>query len=381
MDPNLGSTSDINLSNDCLLNIYEKIQGSRDRNSFGLTCRHWLQVQNLAVKSLIFHFSDNPKVYRLYASYLPRLLTRFPNLSSISVAGCTELPDSELIRIRDCGSKLRSLALYCCFGITDNGLSLVSAGCPNLVSVTLYRCNITDPGLESLATSCHSLENLNLSYCTLITDHGISILSRECNKLHAVMISYCRSITGTGFRGCSPTLSYLEADSCVLSPEGLSGVVRGGGLEYLNLSNLRYWNGVDGLGAIGDGFATSLRFLNLRMCRFVSDDSVVAIAKGCPLLEEWSLAVCHEVRTTGWAAIGSDCKSLKVLHVNRCRNFCDRGLQSLRDGCSQLRLLYMHGCRRVSCLGFEIFSMLRQDVEVRNDERMSVGPCIDDLFA
>lgn len=375
------NASEINLPDDCLFKIFEKIKDATDRNSFGLTCRRWFRIQNLATKSLIFHFSYDPNVYRLYASYLPRLLARFPNLSSISLAGCTELPDSALIRVRDCGSSLRSLALYCCFGITDNGLSLVVAGCPNLVSVTLYRCNITDPGLESLANSCPSLENVNLSYCTLITDRGINTLSRECTNLRAVMISYCRSITGTGFRVCSPTLTYLEADSCVLSPDGLSGVVSGGGLEYLNVSNLRYWCGMDGLGAIGAGCAMNLRFLNLRMCRFVSDDSIVAIAKGCPLLEEWSLAVCHEVRVIGWAAIGSDCKNLKVLHVNRCRNLCDRGLQSLRDGCRQLNLLYMHGCRRVSCLGLEIFRMLRQDVEVRNGECISVGPCIDDLFA
>lgn len=378
MDPN---TSEMNLPDDCLLNIFEKIKGSTDRNSFGLTCRRWFRIQNLATRSIIFHFSNNPNVYRLYASYLPRLLARFPNLSSISLAGCTELPDSTLIRLRDCGSSLKSLALYCCFAFTDHGLGLVATGCSDLVSVTLYRCNITDPGLESLANSCPSLENVNLSYCTLITDRGISKLSKECTRLHAVMISYCRSVLGTGFRGCSPTLTYLEADSCVLSPDGLSGVVSGGGLEYLNVSNLRYWCGMDGLGAIGSASAVHLRFLNLRMCRFVTDDSIVAIAKGCPLLEEWSLAVCHEVRVTGWAAIGSHCLNLKVLHVNRCRNLCDSGLQSLRDGCHRLRLLYMHGCRRVSCLGLEIFRMLRQDVQVRNEECISVGPCIDDLFA
>lgn len=381
MDTTLGGTSEINLPNDCLLNIYNKIQDTGDRNSFGLTCQRWLQIQNVATSSLIFHFSDNPNVYRLYASYLPRLLNRFPNLSSISLAGCSELPDLALTRLRDCGSRLRSLALYCCFGITDNGLSLVSTGCPNLVSVTLYRCNITDPGLESLATSCHALKSVNLSYCTLITDRGISALSRNCSRLHAVMISYCRGITGTGFQRCSPSLAYLEADSCVLSPEGLLGVVSGGGLEYLNVSSLRYWCGVDGLGGIGGGLATKLRFLNFRMCRFITDDSIRAIAKGCPLLEEWSLAVCHEVRAAGWVAIGSDCRNLKVLHVNRCRNLCDRGLQALRDGCRSLQVLYMHGCRRVSCLGFDIFSMLRQDVEVRNEECMSIGPCIDDLFA
>ncbi|RWW03154.1 hypothetical protein GW17_00033700 [Ensete ventricosum] len=74
-----------------------------------------------------------------------------------------------------------------------------------------------------------------------------------------------RAIRGTGFAGCSSTLTYLEADSCMLTPEGVSEAVSGGGLEYLNISNLRICVGADGLAMIGAGSATKLRYLNLRM--------------------------------------------------------------------------------------------------------------------
>lgn len=376
----LSDTSEFNLPSDCLLNIFDKLLYIDDRVSFGLTCKRWLHIQNTSLKSLVFHFSDNPNVYRQYADYLPRLLARFPNLSTISLAGCTELPDSALTHLQNFPN-LHSLALYCCFGLTDNGLSLVANGCPHLVKVTLYRCNITDPGLISLAHSCHALKSLNLSYCTMITDSGIHALSVECTMLQAVMISYCRGISGTGFRGCSQTLAYIEADSCVLSPEGILDIVSGGGVEYLNVSNLRYWRGLDGIGGIGSGSARNLRFLNLRMCRFVSDESVIAIASECPLLEEWNLAVCHEVHERGWVAIGMKCGRLKVLHVNRCMNLCNRGLQGLRNGCRGLRVLYMYMCRKVDCYGYEMFRLMRQDVEVRREEMMSVGPSIDTLFA
>ncbi|XP_010930270.1 F-box/LRR-repeat protein 12 [Elaeis guineensis] len=369
------------LPDDCLLIICRKLQNITDRNAFGLTCRHWLHIQNLARRSLSFHFSYNPNIYQVYIRYIPRLLVRFPYLNSISLAGCTELPDSALVRLRDSGSSLQSLSLYCCFGITDNGLTQVSTGCTNLVSITLYRCNITDVGLESLAEYCRSLENINLSYCILISDRGINAIARRCLKLYAFMISYCKGLTGMGFKGCSSTLTYLEADSCMLTPEGLLEVVSGGGLEYLNVSNLRNWVGMDGLGGIGAGSAPRLRFLNLRMCRFVGDESVAAIAKGCPLLEEWSVAVCHEIHISGWSAIGSNCRNLKILHVNRCRKLCDQGLQALRDGCGQLEVLYMHGCRKVTHVGLETFKIQRQDVEIRREECVSIGPCMDDLFA
>eukprot|EP00262_Sarcandra_glabra_P013851 TRINITY_DN3919_c0_g1_i1.p1 TRINITY_DN3919_c0_g1~~TRINITY_DN3919_c0_g1_i1.p1 ORF type:complete len:330 (+),score=6.96 TRINITY_DN3919_c0_g1_i1:2-991(+) len=315
-----------------------------------------------------------------YVMYLPRLLVRFRRLTSLSLAGCTELSDSALTPLQSCGSNLRKLKLDCCFGITDNGLALVSRGCPSLVSISLYRCNITDTGLESLAKSCSALEHINLSYCILLSDHGVKALCRECCKIRALSISYCRGISGVGFQECSATLTFVEADSCLLTSEGVSSIVSGGGLEYLDVSSLRHWVCGDGLDGIGSGFGASLRFLNLRMCRFVGDESVAAIARGCPLLQEWSLAVCHEVKFSGWEAIGSHCHNLKVLHVNRCRNLCDRGLQGLRDGCERLVVLYMYGCRQISCVGLESFKRARGGIEIKREECPWVGPSFDEEF-
>ncbi|XP_020110908.1 F-box/LRR-repeat protein 12-like [Ananas comosus] len=368
------------LPDDCLLAIFSKLQNATDRNAFGLTCRRWFEIQNLSRRSLVFHYDYNPKVYQAYTQYLPRLLARFPFLHSMSLAGCTELADSALEPLRNFSSTLRSFSLYCCFGVTDRGLTLVSQSCPNLVSVTLHRCNITDSGLENLAYSCRGLKNVNLTYCLQISDRGIGALIRACPVIRAVMISYCLGINGTGFKGCSSNLTYLEADSCMLSLHGLSEALSGGGLEYLNVSNLRNWVGPDGLHVIGFGFAARLRFLNLRMCRFVGDSSAAKIAEGCPLLEEWSLALCHEVRFAGWLAIGLNCNKLRLLDVSRCRNLCDRGLQALRDGCDRLEVLHTSGCAKVTSTGLEIFKIMRYNVAIRMDECVSFGPRLDDLF-
>lgn len=381
LSPSLESyTSLTDLPDDCLLHIYLYLKNCSDRNSFGLTCQRLLKIQNTACSSLMFQLSPKGNASELYARYLPKLLSRFPNLSSISLANCTELGDSALSRLQLCGSTLRSLSLYCCLGITDNALATVSYGCPYLVSITLYRCNITDTGLQWLTKACPSLENINLSYCLGITDRGIRALSRDCRRIRSLMMSSCKGITGTGFEGCSTSLAYLEADLCFLSAEGLLSVFSGGGLVYLNISSPRTWFDRDELMAIGSEFATKLRFLNLRLCRFVGDEFVEAIAKGCPLLEEWNLAVCHRIHLFGWEAIGLNCRNLKILHVNRCQNLCDQGLMALRDGCNQLKLLYMHGCRRVTSHGLEAFKLMRQDVKVMREESVCVGPW-DTFFA
>ncbi|KAJ7961739.1 F-box/LRR-repeat protein [Quillaja saponaria] len=262
------------------------------------------------------------------------LLVRFQNLESLSLSGCTNLTDAGLTHLQSYGSNLQFLHLDCCFGITDSGLSLVATGCPSLTVISLYRCfGITDLGLEILASACSSLKDW-----------------------------------------CSQTLCYVEAESCKFKPEGINGIVSGGGIEYLDVSRLSWSASEDSFAAIGIGSASSLKILNLRMCRFVGDNSIIAIAKGCPLLEEWNLALCHGVRISGWEAIALNCHNLKILHVNRCRNLCDRGLHALRDGCKRLSILYMNGCSRLTSTAIELFKCYRYNVHIKEDEIMCVGP-------
>lgn len=375
-------TSIMHLPDDCLSFIFQRLNSASDRESFGLTCHRWLRIQNINQRSLQFQcslsqlnlssFSGN--ILTVNTMHLSRLLTRFQHLHLLSLSGCTELVDAAFNQLQYYGSKIQALYLDCCFGITDNGISIVGTGCPALTVISLYRCNITDVGLENLANSCSALKNVNLSYCPLVSDNGIRALSLRCRQLQAVKISCCRNISGSGFAGCSPTLTYIDAESCRLEPEGISGIVSGGGLEFLNVSGVIWRIHGNDLAAIGMGFATRLKILNLRLCRTVTDASIDRIAKGCPLLQEWSLALCHEVRTSGWESIGLNCHNLKKLHVNRCRNLCDRGLQALRNGCRRLSVLYMSNCCRVTPTAVELFKLYRGDVQIKQVEVMFIGP-------
>lgn len=378
-----GLTSIMNLPDDCLSLIFQFLDCSSDRNSFGLTCRRWLQIQNLSRQYLQFGCSffiqDLPSLSQPRASvdcfHLYRLLTRFWNLRSLNLSGWTELPDSGLAQLRSYGSNLQSLHLDCCFGVSDDGISFIADGCPSLTFISLYRCHISDIGLETLAKSCLSLKDVNLSYCLLISDCGIRALSKYCRQLQAVRISYCRNINGVGFKGCSQTLAYLEADGCKLDPEGIMGIVSGRGLEYFDVSSLSWSVHGDGLSALGAGFAAKLSILNLRLCRTISDASVIAIAMGCPLLREWNLALCHEVKISGWESIGVNCHNLEIIHVNRCRGLCDYGFQALRDGCKRLSVLYMsRNSYRMTSTAIELFKSLRRDVEIKEEERLCIRP-------
>ncbi|CAE5966485.1 unnamed protein product [Arabidopsis arenosa] len=375
-------TSIIHLPDDCLSFIFQRLDNVADHDSFGLTCHRWLNIQNISRRSLQFQCSltvlnpaslsqTNPDVNTYH---LHRLLTRFQWLEHLSLSGCTVLNDSSLASLRYPGARLHSLYLDCCFGISDDGISTIASFCPNLRVVSLYRCNISDIGLETLARASLSLKCVNLSYCPLVSDFGIKSLSQACLQLESVKVSNCKSITGVGFNGCSPTLGYVDAESCQLEPKGITGIISGGGIEFLNISGGSCYIRKDGLVPIGSGIASKLRILNLRMCRTVGDESIEAIAKGCPLLQEWNLALCHEVKVSGWEAVGKWCRNLKKLHVNRCRNLCDQGLLALRCGCMNLQILYMNGNARLTLTAIEMFRLHRADITLRTEEMMVIGP-------
>ncbi|KAK9724864.1 hypothetical protein RND81_05G103800 [Saponaria officinalis] len=367
VDVSLSTITD--LPDDCLVFIFKRLSCESDRRAFGLTCRKWLEIQNQNRQSLQFDCSLtnfmvplSETFYNIDTYKLHRILTRFPHLKSLSLSGCTELPDSGLKPLQNYGCTLRALHLDCCFKITDNGLSFVATGSPSLTFISLYRCNVNDTGVETLANGCFGLEAVNLSYCSFITDHGIRSLVQNCSKLTAIRISHCERITGVGFQHCSENLAYVEAESCKLQPEGISSIVSGDGLRYLNISSLSWSVHGNGLSAIG--VAKRLRVLNTRLCQTIRDEMVGMIAKGCPSLVEWNLAMCHEVRVGGWESIALNCHNLEKLHVNRCRNLCNRGLQALENGCKKLSTLYMNGCTRVSGFAVDLFRLARGDVIV-----------------
>ncbi|KAI3940818.1 hypothetical protein MKW98_030137 [Papaver atlanticum] len=154
--------------------------------------------------------------------------------------------------------------------------------------IRLLHFDLTDKDLEAIAKRCLLLEKVELTCGRLITDSSISFLLQNCCHLGTLHLHYCDNITGIGFLGCPETLTNLKADYCKLTPERISAIVSGGGLEYL------------------------------RLCRGVpkfKTETIMTISKGCPLLKELSLSDCEEVEPEGWQTIGQNCKYLERLYV------------------------------------------------------------------
>ena len=122
-----GVTSIMHLHDDYLSLIFNYLDCRADCESFGLTCRRWLNIQNLNRRSLQFPCSFSiigPSSLSLScigidSFHLYKILTRFQHLEYLSLSGCIELSDSGLTYLKSYGSRLQTLCLNCCFGITE----------------------------------------------------------------------------------------------------------------------------------------------------------------------------------------------------------------------------------------------------------------------
>ncbi|KAI3946569.1 hypothetical protein MKX01_014427 [Papaver californicum] len=331
-----------NLPGDCLDLIFKCLKTRDpnktrdDRNSFGLTCRQWIHIQNNNHESLWYRNNYDPA--GTYPKISPeslaritcKLLIRFQHLKILCIGRLPRITDVDTLNSQSFGSDVQTLCINPCSyyspDYSDMQLSLIFSWFPCLTYVSLLSSNINDSGLETLAKCCPSLETVCLSKCCSITDSRISVLLQTCQELRSLDISYCSSITGIGFLGCAHTLTRLGAAECNITPEGINAIVTcGGGLQYLYLETVP---GDDELAMVQRG------------C-IINTEAVMTISKGCPLLKELFLSNCEEVELEGWETIGLNCKELETLYVMGCQRLCDVGLRAICDGCNKLSELYI----------------------------------------
>jgi hypothetical protein len=100
-------------------------------------------------------------------------------------------------------------------------------------------------------------------------------------------------------------------------------------------------------------FPTKLRELELRLCPFITDESVTAITTAHTSLESLKLEFC-KVTSTGVASILQNCTNLTTLSLTGCRLMITPGLTDLP----------WHRCSHVTTLGLAKISILSDsDVE------------------
>nr|XP_043616127.1 F-box/LRR-repeat protein 12-like [Erigeron canadensis] len=332
------------LNDDCLCFILKKLDTKTDRDSFGLTCHRFLDIQNSSRKHLKVVIEPD-SCSSTSTSMVDKLLNRFTQLQSLDLNHCS-VDFTKLRYSHNYGS------LY-------------------LNSLDLSHCdNLNDYGFQILTTLCRFLKRVDISWCVNITDLGISHLNRNCRQLTSLTITGCDRIVGVSFHEFPPSLRWLEAARCHLDYTCVYGVLSRGALECLNLSDASVFNGFSLQKVVSRFSGANFKILNFKHCDLVTTDDVIKIAKGCPLLQEWNLSWSRGSRTIllpGWMSIASHCQNLEKLDINNC-TFDDKALLTLGNGCSRLSWIDISDCAFVTNRGLQTFKTRRPHVEVKQQD-------------
>lgn len=91
-----------------------------------------------------------------------------------------------------------------------------------------------------------------------------------------------------------------------------------------------------------------LRVLNLRGCRHVSDAALTAIGRSCGNLESLNLAFCARVTDNGIFSLVSGCRRLTSLNLLNCGNATDEAGCAIARGFPALQVLVLACCEKIT---------------------------------
>ncbi|GLI64150.1 hypothetical protein VaNZ11_007335 [Volvox africanus] len=197
-----------------------------------------------------------PQSSRLSGSLLDKLPSLVPGLTHLNLADCrgidadslvTVLPrmsalrtlkldfipevDDAVLAAMGSLSELRELSIRCCQTITDAGLTALAATRgPVLEMLRLDECggNVTDRGVEALASQCRALRVFSARRCTRLGDKALAELLRAGTVQHLSL----SGVTGVGpavagalASCCQHTLEHLDVSFCRKLPDRCLGPV------------------------------------------------------------------------------------------------------------------------------------------------------------
>ena len=200
-----GGAQILNLGEEILLNVLEKLPDRLDRQSWCLVCKEFLHLEA----------SCRKYVHLLRNEILEPILRRYNQVEHLDLSSCVEVTDECLHTVeKHIGKQLFSIKLMRTAGFTSKGLQSI-ANCSslqevdftnsievgdeavtflstlkNLQKLKLAGCKeVTDLGLSTLS-SCKELRVLDLKYCVGLNDKGICDIAASCKKLHTVVLSF-----------------------------------------------------------------------------------------------------------------------------------------------------------------------------------------------
>jgi F-box and leucine-rich repeat protein GRR1 len=209
--------------------------------------------------------------------------------------------------------------------------SFMRVGTTDQQTLSPSRAPLADAEVVSIASSCRSLEKLDVSWCG-VTDKGLTAVAGDASvvtRLRELRLQGCSQVTDAGVllvaRAFVRTLEKLDMFGC--------------------------WRVTSS--AIVEATTTCKRMTTLcvAQCTDMSTEAVVQLREVAPRLVEIDLRGCTKVADLGVRAMLSSCSAeLRVLRLAQCPLLTDMALVGL-SLCAQLHVLDLKGCKGVTGTG------------------------------
>jgi len=98
------------------------------------------------------------------------------------------------------GAELSKLDLSFCDRVSDSAMAHVATGLPNLRSLSLSSCQISDGGITRLSKDLQYLETLNIGQCVKLTDKSVETIAKQIKSLRSIDLYGCTKISSEGLK-------------------------------------------------------------------------------------------------------------------------------------------------------------------------------------
>ncbi|CAO2839239.1 unnamed protein product [Amaranthus hypochondriacus] len=345
---------------------YLNYTNPQDKKSFSLVSKSFYSVESKHRRTL------KP----LRSEYLPSILNRYPQISTVDLTLCPRITDCSLSIIASTyANTLHFVDLSRSKFFSGDGLAVLVANCVNLKGLDLSNSmNLRDSAVAAIGEA-KNLENLWLGRCKFVTDIGIGCIAVGCPKLKLINLKWCLGIGDLGIELVAvkcKELRSLDLSYLPITSKCLRAILK---LQYLEELFLEGCFGIDddSLAALKQG-SKSLKTLDMSSCENVSDTGLSSLTSGTGCLQQLTLAYGSPVTLdlarslqrlsklqsikldgclvtcSGLQAIGNHCASLRELSVSKCSGVTDEGMSSLVKKQKELRKLDITCCRQLTCV-------------------------------
>ncbi|CAG8823424.1 34820_t:CDS:1, partial [Racocetra persica] len=224
------------------------------------------------------------------------------------------------------------------YNMRDTTLCKITDSCPNLQYLKLESSKLSDISLEKVARLCTNLCCLKLDYNKHITDTSIVLIAENCSYIE--YLGLCRSnITDASLKQIAKLYSKLYSLSLIdcqkIIDEGICVIAS----ACLNIQKYI----LEGCEEITDilvkkiaQFNPNPKYLNFSWC-LVSNESICAIARSCPKLEQLYLEGCN-ITDVSMSAL-ANLRNLWKLDIEECDKISVNAIISLQNKISTLNII------------------------------------------